>query len=988
MGSISGSIKFDGLGSGMQYADLIAAMKQQQEMPKTRLEYWKADWQKRYDAFDEILNSITKLNTSIKDFSTIGKIMSKVTSSSNASVAKAVAKAEAAASTHSLEVNQLATNAVLTNSTVYSSKNAGVAPYADAIFSYTYKGKSQDVRIPKGQSIQGMVDQINKDAKANKVDVTATLVKTGSGYIFQLSGNDTGAGSDLSINSKTSVANFTPKTMQSSVTFAKNSSFMGNMFGPDGLKFSYGTVPDPLPPGKTPADYITDFHVKPNIDNSWQSNSRYADKNAALGGPINFEHNGKTYNFPADNEKAYRTGTAYGTNEPITGRVAFTYNGKDYSIEPDGTKTLSDVKREIDAISDGEVSVSMVPEMGADNKPTGKSFLQATGNKVGLPVHDEPPTYASATEPITSPISFTTPNGTTLTYAPDGTRNLQEVMTAINGDPTAGVEASLVTDEVTGKVGLKVVNRDYPPDGMQLHTGGGGAHPPNTIGDVMNSINAGSTTSGLSAGLVETENGYALRLSGRDGDIFSGGAQFGASQRTMQEVVTEINNQGASKGVFASLYKNADGTVSLELRGNDPTGISFPDPDMAAKFNSRGPSVDAWNKRAAQDARFHVDGLETEFTSSTNELTDVIPGLTVTLLDVGKTTLTTSNDTSKVEENVMKLVEGINELLTKFDELTKFDKNKEVQDAVKETKTGNSWERAFASSQLALQKGGTLTGNYGVTLLESQLKTLISGTGVGFRVPQTKDDIIDTFHSLQSIGIIMDSDESSPTFGRLTLREPKTDSEGNPLKGDGNFRTLSQALEEDPLAVAQLLAGSGGVSDMSGVNFDNQLDGVTKPGTYDVKYSVSASGTLSDVYIGGVRAQRVDAANNSYALLDGPGKGMTISITDLTPGDYSGTVRIKQGKVSQLTEFLDYQSRNDPTNLGSSAKRGTLQVLKENYKDIMDNIDKKIEQEERRLTVWEKRMNLKYSRLDTLLGTYNMKSQQAQAALSGMPAIE
>ena len=46
----------------------------------------------------------------------------------------------------------------------------------------------------------------------------------------------------------------------------------------------------------------------------------------------------------------------------------------------------------------------------------------------------------------------------------------------------------------------------------------------------------------------------------------------------------------------------------------------------------------------------------------------------------------------------------------------------------------------------------------------------------------------------------------------------------------------------------------------------------------------------------------------------------------------------------------------------------------------MDNIQKKIDQETTRLQTWEKRQRLRYSRLDTLLGSYeNIMNSNASA---------
>lgn len=982
MSTISGGISFSGLGSGVQFDQMIEEQKKMQSIQKNRLQYWKGDWQKRYDAFDELLKGIETLNDTLKGFNSINKILSKAVSSSSSGVATAKAAADAPEGTNSLDVSQLATNAVLTNNVVFSSKTAAVSPDKDTMFSYTYKGKTQNVRIPRGSSIQGMVDQINKDAKASKVDVSANLIKSGAGYVFQIQGNETGVANDLNINGSTTVPNFEPKTMRSTVTYKDSGSYLSDLFGPDGLKFTYGNVPDPLPPGKTAADYQTEFNYPPTIDNSWQTSGTYGSGNSALTEDMEFTHNGKNYSFSATNKQGF-TSKAYSTSDPITEDIEFSYNGKDYTVVADGTKTLADAQKEIQTIGGKDVSSSLVNEIGADGKATGKKQLAVTANKVDIPVYKDPVPYLSESAPITAPISFTTPNGKTLTY--DVGSSLSDVAAAINGDSSAGVSAKVVKDETLGTYSLEVSEVKQHEDGIVATSGGDNTK--RTINDVVKAINADTATEGISAKMVQVEGGkMVMRVQARDGATFApgtaggGGANFEAAKRTLQDVVSDINAKGNSKGLSATVFTNADGTVSLDLRSNDPTAIH-----VGPGFAGTGPTVNTWNKRSAQDALYKMNGLDFEFSSSSNELKDVIPGLTVSLGSTGKTTFTTTTDSSKVKDNVEELVKSVNELLDQFTKLTKFDKNKDTADAV--VAAGNeSWQTAFAGSQIDMQKGGTLTGNYGVMLLNSQLKNIVSGMGVGFKPPETQGGLGDTFFSLNSIGIIMDSDESSATFGKLKVREPQFDDDGNRIAGD--FRTLEEALEDDPLAVAQLLAGTGGVSDMPGVRFDNTLEGKTKPGTYDMKYSIDASGKIGDVYIGGQKAIRTDEANNSYTVMSGPGAGLSVSITDLAPGDYSGTIRIKQGKVAQLCETLDYQLRDEPRHLGASAKRGPLKVLQANYRDIMDNIDKKIEKEERRISQWERREKLRYSRLDTVLAQYNQRSTEVNSAMSSMPGIE
>jgi flagellar hook-associated protein 2 len=63
---------------------------------------------------------------------------------------------------------------------------------------------------------------------------------------------------------------------------------------------------------------------------------------------------------------------------------------------------------------------------------------------------------------------------------------------------------------------------------------------------------------------------------------------------------------------------------------------------------------------------------------------------------------------------------------------------------------------------------------------------------------------------------------------------------------------------------------------------------------------------------------------------------------------------------------------------------GTLEVLKDNYQDIMDSIDDKIAYEERRLALMEKNLRLRFANLEAILGTYDNISTQLSSQISSL----
>ena len=59
-------------------------------------------------------------------------------------------------------------------------------------------------------------------------------------------------------------------------------------------------------------------------------------------------------------------------------------------------------------------------------------------------------------------------------------------------------------------------------------------------------------------------------------------------------------------------------------------------------------------------------------------------------------------------------------------------------------------------------------------------------------------------------------------------------------------------------------------------------------------------------------------------------------------------------------------------------------VLKNNYQTIMENIDKKITQEQARLELWESRQKTYFANLETLLKKYNTQQDQLTSQLESL----
>ena len=124
---------------------------------------------------------------------------------------------------------------------------------------------------------------------------------------------------------------------------------------------------------------------------------------------------------------------------------------------------------------------------------------------------------------------------------------------------------------------------------------------------------------------------------------------------------------------------------------------------------------------------------------------------------------------------------------------------------------------------------------------------------------------------------------------------------------------------------------------------------------------------------------------------------MSLQIDNLTPGDHSGQIRIKEGLVQTVSTFLKSEMTFTDVNVTTTgtaqqnadaialkSQNGALMVLKNNYQSIMENIDKKITQEQTRLDTWEARQKKVFANLETLLKKYNTQNDQLTSQIKSL----
>jgi flagellar hook-associated protein 2 len=427
-----------------------------------------------------------------------------------------------------------------------------------------------------------------------------------------------------------------------------------------------------------------------------------------------------------------------------------------------------------------------------------------------------------------------------------------------------------------------------------------------------------------------------------------------AAGTTLEGFVNLINNHPDSRGIIqaSTIY---DGTsYHLQLSGK---GLGA---DNQLVISNAGSLMfgagDFTETQNAQNSQIRVDGFPASnagwIERGSNSVDDIISGITLDLRDADPdsvVSLTVSTETSNIVDNITTFVDSVNAIRAQIIALTK------VDDTKGGTSTGGD-----SLTDTTETKGSILTGNYGIDIISQNLKNITANIGVGF-TPWDPDTLSgDKYSALSQLGIMTDAEQGSATYGLLTI----------------DYEKLDEALQEDPTAVAELFSMEPtGVSRTTDFTFNSLIEGTTMPGEYDIEVVSDGSQIVSATING------EEAAVSGWEItgLSGDALGMALRLNNTGAGTYSGKVAVKAGKATEMINELTALTK--PYNK-FTFEGGPLAVLQNNYSDIMDSIDDKIAYENTRIEKLERNLRLKYSRLDTLLGQYELQQGQLEAALA------
>jgi flagellar hook-associated protein 2 len=333
-------------------------------------------------------------------------------------------------------------------------------------------------------------------------------------------------------------------------------------------------------------------------------------------------------------------------------------------------------------------------------------------------------------------------------------------------------------------------------------------------------------------------------------------------------VTASILNDGTGNRLVISA-KNSGTVNSLRIgvsdgdgNATDTTGLSALAYDPTA---TAGAGQNMTQVVAAKDAQFMLDGIS--ITKSSNVVTDVLTGTTLTLSKTNAgapTTLNIAQDTSGVKTAVDAFIKGYNDLNTEIGQLTNYD----------------------ASTKVA----GPLQSDSSVRSLVEQIRDGLSAIVGG---------IPGGFHALAQIGITHDDK------GMLSVDSTK----------------LNSALASNPQAVQALFA-TGGFSNDSLVSYVGSTAS-TPAGSYGLNIAqLATQGTATS---SSVAALTIDSTNDSLtATVDGV--ATTITLDHATYGSADALAAAVQSQLNGSSAFTSAGVGVDVTQTG-----GVLSLKSHSY---------------------------------------------------------
>jgi flagellar hook-associated protein 2 len=411
------------------------------------------------------------------------------------------------------------------------------------------------------------------------------------------------------------------------------------------------------------------------------------------------------------------------------------------------------------------------------------------------------------------------------------------------------------------------------------------------VGNTQNGTDRIVSSSGLGVTNVGAVLGSArltTPIAGLDG---SGNGRFKIndveiSYRNTDSITTIVNRINASSAGVTAFYDPVQDRLRLAASQTGARTITLE--DTQGNFLAATGVLGA-TQQLGQNALFSIDTVNNgqQLTSSTNSITGYLPGVTLDLKSTSVTpvTVTVGQDT-QTSVNAVKLFVGqYNTVMTKIEELTKYDAEG--------------------------KKASALTGDGGIRAIQTQLRQLASSAAFG---------ATGTYRNLASIGISFGAVGSAVgATSKMTLDEGK----------------LTKALTENPQAVESVLSGFGatlGVPTTTNITAVTGTPNIHQDGEYRIKVINAATGEVEAKFV-------TTDGRTLWSQSGTMAAGQDSTLTDGAEDTFSVTVTNK-GVGVMLNDYLD--SLTDIA--GYFAKRKSSEdAITESYDRRLDTMQQRLD---------------------------------------------
>jgi flagellar hook-associated protein 2 len=416
-------------------------------------------------------------------------------------------------------------------------------------------------------------------------------------------------------------------------------------------------------------------------------------------------------------------------------------------------------------------------------------------------------------------------------------------------------------------------------------------------------------------------------------------------------------NDGSSKpGVRASVINDGMGRFHLILTGVDSGAANQIEIKQSTMQHMDISEFSV--TRQATNALIKLDGFppdpDTWIQSASNLVTDIIPGASVRLRDVGTANFTITNDDNAMADKIQAFVDEFNALLEFIDEITRvvLDENNEaVTDA-----------------------SGVLVGNYGVNMLRGIMRNFIAMRATGFHqdhnllflLPQVGVRSPSRYLGMGVTGADRNLGNRGIEFDRDLFREVLN-------RNPNDVISLWTADRQPAISNSNFNFISGTSTTQAGIyRFTVRRDDENSVPMIEYHCSVTNqtfSSENGDIIYG----------NGTFTIINGGARGAAIQIAgNLGPGatETNFTLQIKDGQAKTFNAELERLFHPET---------GITNIIKNNYESIIRTLEQRIDRENQRVLQVQRRLEMRFSRLEVNMSIWNGQMDRVQAQVSSLP---